>query len=530
MTTIAKNINDQIMISLYLKRDTHENGMTLQEYADSVQAGTQPILGHDEFVYQFGSTEDVHDLVVSWAESNGFKIFEAHRGQSVVKIEGDVGKFNSVFNITLNDITNDVRTYMMPDREPVIPTDIDAVIGQVLGFDQSFLAVKQATEYIPFDDATADPMAKVNPSIAVSPIQMSTAYKAPTGTGYGVCIGIFELTYSGYVTGYNATDVNNSFSRIGLTAPTITNVNVNGATVSSTSDSESMLDIYCAGGAAPRAKIAYYTAPNSGTQNIVDNILAAATDTINNPCVLGVSWGIGDGTSFDFALQACIAKGITVFVSSGDSGANNLNISAACCSQYMVSSGGTSVVLDGSNNIASEVAWSGSGGGISGAVSLPSWQTGLTTTTKTASSTGTPTTLPRRGVPDISAPADPTTGYQFYVNNSLVQYGGTSASAPLLAGIWARLTGLLGFRVPFNMSTWYSNPSLFNDITSGDNRNGQTTGYTTTVGWDPVTGLGSPKADQIYKYFHVGSTFPKLNYGFRPTRGQTYPRRTTGVR
>ena len=163
-------------------------------------------------------------------------------------------------------------------------------------------------------------------------------------------------------------------------------------------------------------------------------------------------------------------------------------------------------------------------------MTLPSWQTGLTTTTKTASTTGSPTALPRRGVPDISAPADPSTGWTFYVNNSLQTWGGTSASAPFLAGTWARLTALLGTRVPFNMATWYSNPSMFTDTTSGDNRNGYTTGYAATAGWDAATGLGSPKVDQIYKYFHVGSTFPKTNYGFRAATGQVYPRRTTGVR
>jgi len=524
MTTQIKNTQDEIMISMYLRRDLHENGMTLQHYADGVQAGTQPILGHDEFVYQFGSTEEAQDLVVSWATANGLSIYESHRGQSVVKVQGPVGVFNRLFNIALQDVTDNTRTYMMPDQTITIPTDIDALIEQVFGFDQSFIAVKNAIQHNPLDYSTAEPM------IAVTPIQMSTAYASPTGTGYGTCIGIFELTYAGYVTGYNASDVNSSFSRIGLTAPTITNINVNGATVSSTSDGESMLDIYCAGGAAPKARIAYYTAPNSGTQNIIDNISAAANDTVNNPCVLDISWGIGDGTQYDSALQACVTKGITVFVSSGDSGANNLSMAQTCCSQYMVSAGGTTVVLDGSNNISSEVAWSGSGGGISATVPRPPWQDSLTTTSKTASATGSPVALPRRGVPDISAPADPATGWTFYVNSSLVTYGGTSASAPFLAGTWSRLTALLGFRVPFNMSTWYANPAFFNDITSGDNRNGFTTGYTTTTGWDPVTGVGTPKVNQIYKYFHTGSTFPKTNYGFRPTTGSAWPRRTTTSR
>jgi subtilase family serine protease len=137
----------------------------------------------------------------------------------------------------------------------------------------------------------------------------------------------------------------------------------------------------------------------------------------------------------------------------------------------------------------------------------------------------------------MSAPGDPNTGWQFYARgtasargSSLLQYGGTSASAPFLAGLWVRLTQLLGYRIPFNMQTWYSNISLFNDVTTGDNVSIYTTGYTTTQGWDPVVGLGSPKADQIYKYFHVGSTFPKTNYGFRAATGQVYPRRTTGVR
>ena len=521
-TTTPKNPADIILISVYLKRDLHENGMTLKEYVDGIIAEDQPILSHDEYVYQFGSTEEATILVSDFFQDKDFEIVEANRGKGLVQISGTVENFSNTFNITLLDVTDDDRTYMMHEGTVVIPEEIDALVEQVLGFDQSFVAIKHAVR------CQAE---VVDPLVAVTPVQMATAYGMPAGTGYGGCIGIFELTNSGYVTGYNQSDLNSSFSRIGLTSPTIVQINVNGATVSSTSDAESMLDIYCAGAMAPKARIAYYTAPNSGTQNIVDNILACANDTVNNPTTLDISWGIGDGTQFDTALQSCVAKGITVFVSSGDSGAVNLSMAATCCSQYMVSAGGTSTYLNASNVITSEVAWSGSGGGVSAYVSLPTWQAGLTTTTKTASSTGTPTALPRRGVPDISAPADPNTGFAFFVNNTLVQYGGTSASAPLLAGMWSRLNAQLGYRIPFNMTTWYSNRALlFNDITSGDNRDGYTTGYTTTVGWDAVTGLGTPKADQIYKYFHTGSTFPKQNYGFRPVSGPTYPRKTTGVR
>jgi kumamolisin len=296
-----------------------------------------------------------------------------------------------------------------------------------------------------------------------------------------------------------------------------------------------MLDIYCAGAAAPKAKIVYYLGLNGGTY--LDVVYAAVNDTVNNPSVLSISWGIGDGTYYDAAFQACVVKGITVFVSSGDSGAVNLSMAATCCSQYAIICGGTTVNLNGSNQITSETAWSGSGGGQSSSIPVPSWQTGLKATTITASATGSPTALSFRGVPDISAPADPNTGYQFYVGGtssaqgSLALYGGTSAAAPYLAGLWAGLNQLLGQRIPFSMIQWYSNSTtLFNDITSGDNRDGYTTGYTTTVGWDAVTGLGTPKADQIYKFLHTGNTFPKQNYGFRPSSGPAYPRKTTGAR
>ena len=521
-TTTPKNLDDTILISVYLKRDLHENGMTLQEYADGVIAGTHAVLDHDEYIYQFGSTEDATIAVTDFFYHNNFTIVEANRGKGMVQISGTVENFSNTFNITLLDVTDDNRTYMMHEGTVTIPAEIDALVEQVLGFDQSFLAINHAVVC----EANT-----VNPLVAVTPVQMATAYGMPPGNGYGGCIGIFELTYSSYVTGYSQSDVDSSFSRIGLASPTIVQINVDGATASTTSDAESMLDIYCAGAMSPKSRIAYYTAPNSGTQNINDNILACANDTVNNPTTLDISWGIGDGTQYDTALQSCVVKGITVFVSSGDSGATNLSMAATCCSQYMVSAGGTSVYLNGSNQITSEVAWSGSGGGISSSVTLPSWQTGLTTTTKTASTTGTPTALPKRGVPDISAPADPNTGFAYYINGVINTVGGTSASAPLLAGMWARLNAQLGFRIPFNMTTWYSNRALlFNDITSGDNRDGYTTGYTTTAGWDAVTGLGTPKADQIYKYFHTGSTFPKQNYGFRPTSGHAYPRKTTGVR
>ena len=558
MTTVAKNLSDQITISIYLKRDLHENGMSLKEYADGVIAGTHDILSHDEFVYQFGTTEDNLSKAVTWATSHGLTVLDACRGKSFITVIGAVGRFNTLLDIVIQEVTDNIRTYMYyPEDRIIVPNDIADSIERIAGFDQSFLAVRHLVEH----DETADPdIGSSYGSSPVTPVQMATAYNLPTGDGYGGCIGIFELSLDPAVTpnyneGWQQPDVTASFSRIGLTAPTITTINVGNAYFSPTSSGESMLDIYCAGAVATKAKIAYYIAPNNGTTSIYNCILAAANDTTNNPSVLSISWGIGDGTYYDSAFQACIAKGITCFVSSGDSGAVNLSMAATVCSQYAVSCGGTNITLNGSNVITSEVGWGNSngtgqgggggsggasGGGQSSSITVPSWQSGLTykTTTSGNSGGGSATALAHRGVPDISAPADPSTGYQFYYGGTsssasptLRTIGGTSASAPLIAGIWVRLNQLLGYRIPFRMDTWYSNSTLlFNDVATGNNRDGYTTGYVCTSGWDAVTGLGSPKADQIYQLFHTGSTFPKQNYGFRPTSGVGYPRRTTGAR
>jgi len=542
--------NQLFQVSIYLNHDTHDNGMSLKQYADAVLAGTQPILDHAEFDNQFGVTDADLKVVTDWATANKLTVLLAESAIATVKVQGTLGQLGDLFSVTVEEITSNGRTYLKNKAPVVIPQAISSVVRDVLGFDQSFIAGRQLVKH----DSTTNPdIGSTYGSSPVTPPQMCTAYNAPAGDGYGGCIGIFELTLSaisnpGYNEGWYQPDVTASFNRIGLTPPTITTVLVDSPIFSSTSTAESMLDIYCSGAAAPRAKIAYYTAPNGGTVYINDCINAAVNDTVNNPSVLSISWGIGDGTQYDTAFQSCVVKGITVFVSSGDSGAVNLSMAATCCSQYVVSAGGTNITLNGSNQITSEVAWGSStgatggstGGGQSASIAVPSWQSGLTYTTTTggnATGLGTATALAHRGVPDWSAPADPNTGWQFYIGGTsgaqgtLVQYGGTSASAPFLAGLWVRLTQLLGYRIPFNMATFYSNSStLFTDTTTGNNRNGYTTGYACTAGWDAVTGLGSPKADQIYKYFHTGSTFPKQNYGFRPASGSAYPRKTTGAR
>ena len=94
----------------------------------------------------------------------------------------------------------------------------------------------------------------------------------------------------------------------------------------------------------------------------------------------------------------------------------------------------------------------------------------------------------RRGVPDISAVADPETGYRIFLYDEVFIIGGTSAVAPLLAAMNAVMNEEIGKNINFFLQKIYkAKSSSFNDIVSGDNGK-----YKAVKGWDACTGLGTP--------------------------------------
>jgi kumamolisin len=82
--------------------------------------------------------------------------------------------------------------------------------------------------------------------------------------------------------------------------------------------------------------------------------------------------------------------------------------------------------------------------------------------------------------------ADPDTGYNILVDGQQMVVGGTSAVAPLMAGLNRRL----GFANPAFYGVEHLN--CFRDITVGDNGT-----YSAGFGWDPCTGLGVPIGAQL---------------------------------
>jgi kumamolisin len=182
-----------------------------------------------------------------------------------------------------------------------------------------------------------------------------------------------------------------------------------------------------------------------------------------------------------------------VFVASGDNGATDGTstdtVDFPASSPNVVGCGGTSLPPGGPETAWNDGAQGGaSGGGYSTVFAVPSWQSGV------AGFSGT-----MRGVPDVSGNADPATGYQVSVDGTSTVIGGTSAVAPLYAGLFALINQSTGGKAGFVNALLYANPAGFTDITAGNNN-----GYDAGPGWDPVTGLGSPLGGKILAAVQAG--------------------------
>jgi subtilase family serine protease len=199
-------------------------------------------------------------------------------------------------------------------------------------------------------------------------------------------------------------------------------------------------------------------------------------------------------------------KNITYFSSSGDNGATDYadlsstvlskvpTTSFAPDSPWVTSVGGTSVMR--TSNSFHEVAWNRSGGGLSRFYQTPSYQ-------KTLPASAQSILNNRRGVPDVSANGDPNTGMAIYYGGGWSLGGGTSASAP----VWAAVMSIVNQKAGHSLG--FINPGLyklaasntyaqdFHDITEGNNSINGIQGFYATVGWDAVTGLGTPNAQNL---------------------------------
>jgi kumamolisin len=265
-----------------------------------------------------------------------------------------------------------------------------------------------------------------------------------------------------------------------------------------------MLDIEVVGAVANDAAIAVYFAPNTD-QGFIDALSTAVHDTTYKPSVISISWGQSEDswseqarTQMEQIFTEAAGLGVTVTVAAGDNGSTDSvtdgqqHVDFPASAPHALACGGTS--LQASNGtISSESVWNdpgdgATGGGVSRQFPLPSYQANANVPNNVDSGTT------GRGVPDVSGDADPGTGYRILVDGANQTIGGTSAVAPLWAGLIARLNQELGAAVGFVQPRLYGllGTPAFQDITNGNNGS-----YSAGPGWDACTGLGSPNGTEL---------------------------------
>jgi subtilase family serine protease len=334
------------------------------------------------------------------------------------------------------------------------------------------------------------------------------------------------------------------------TAAAVSYVQVDGGAGSGAGSGEAALDIENAIGLAPKASFIVYQGPNanqsspgSGPYDTFNAIISE-----DRAQVISVSWGqceavqtSGDAGSESALFQEAAAQGQSIVAAAGDSGSADclgatppnlaLAVDDPASQPFVTGVGGTTLSAlgpppsetvwnNGGNPLALAPLQGGAGGGgVSQLWTMPGYQSGAAGSVhvigpnSSGSSCGA-SSGDCRQVPDISASADPNTGYMVYWNgqngdptspSGWQSVGGTSAAAPLWAALLADINGschasAIGFANPALYSAAGSAyASNFNDITAGNNDVTGLNGglYPAAGGYDMASGLGTPNAGAL---------------------------------
>lgn len=465
----------------------------LADLADQLPSERQP-LSRTEYAARHGASAADLARVEEFARANGLRVVRVNPGERSVVLSGSAHAMSRAFGVELREYAYAGGTYRGRTGPIYVPADLGPIVEGVFGLDNR----PQASPHV---------RPAVNVSQSYTPIQLARLYDFPSGlNGAGQTIGILELGG-----GYAEADLQTYFSGLGLQTPSVAAVSVLGGQNAPGQDrgvdTEVMLDIEVAGGVAPGTKIVVYFAPNTD-QGFLDALTQAVHDATNHPSVISISWGGPESswtgqalTAFDSALQAAALLGVTVCCAAGDNGATDgvadgrFHADFPASDPYALACGGTRLEAT-SQTITSEVVWnegttSATGGGVSDHFPRPAWQANANVPLSL-----NPEHFAGRGLPDVSGDADPTTGYAVRVDGENVVVGGTSAVAPLWAGLIARLNQSLGKPAGYLNALLYTRigptDHAFHDITQGTNN-----GYSAASGWDPCTGWGSPDGVQL---------------------------------
>lgn len=342
------------------------------------------------------------------------------------------------------------------------------------------------------------PHASGFPAGSLSPAQVLTAYGFKQNQFAGaaaVKIGIGSLGG-----GVVQADIDNAVKAWGMAAPHLTVRTVGGAKNDPVSDQDSnvenMLDLLIVSftwwwltGTPATVEMTFGPNASGAMEGVTRDLVAAGVEVASwSWGSAASSWNSTERASLAKAFAEAAAANVCFCAASGDNsvddGTSAPSADYPCADPNVWAVGGTKLLVGSDGSRASESAWGdgnagdeGGGGGFDPTVAEPSWQQGVAPTGR------------GRGVPDTSANADPNSGWQISANGSWTVVGGTSAASPFTAALIAVAKAAAkaagkGVTAP---AVYAARATACNDITIGSN------GDLTAPGWDPATGLGSPR-------------------------------------
>ena len=487
--------------------------------------GRRKLLSDEEFAAKYGASQTDLDMVVQFASSHGLEVVEASIPGRIVVLSGTAEKMSQGFAVELKRYESEVGNYRGHEGPIHIPNEIADVVVAVFGLDN---------RRVGYHNGSSDPPGTT--ILLGGPPQVAQLYNFPPTPpdATGQVIGI--LAFSG---GWrkdrngNGIDIDATLTLWGSQTTTPVDVPVTGSNnpgVDPKADNEVILDICVAASVAPGATIQVYWGSSVASAMDWLAILQAVIDakTQPRPSVLTNSWvlasaddqlpvSVSQVNQISMKFQDLGMKGVTVFSACGDDGSRSLTPDGKAHVQYpgsdpnVTSCGGTTI----SRSPAAEWVWNdldpndptrprATGGGVSALFkALPTWQHGVNVPPSINDGTI------GRGVPDVAGNASFNSGYQLTVNGRTSLGGGTSAVAPLYAGLMALINERLIQNVGFlNPTLYFFRSTVCRDINAkllpgSPQDNGvpawttptgshfpAAKGYPSGSGWDACTGLG----------------------------------------
>ncbi|HJU39175.1 MAG TPA: S53 family peptidase, partial [Tahibacter sp.] len=469
-----------VEVALKLRNET-----ALRSFIDAAgrTGAAQRTMTGDEFAAQHSPTAAQAQAVVDFLTQAGFANVVVAPNRLLVSADGTADIVQTAFQTTLARVrTADGRDAFANTEDVRVPSSLSGIVLAVLGLQ----TVHQAHT---FARALDNPF-QIDAVTGHNPTEWSSIYGG-SGVANASATPVGIIT-QGRIT-QTITDLNRFTSNNGLPTVTTQTVNTNGTSTDTSGVVEWNLDsqdIVGMGGGRVQ-KIIFYNIPTLSNSNLTADINAAVTR--NETKIINVSLGEcetfthqdGSAAAQDQSFAQAVAQGQTFSISTGDDGADEcgdggVTPSWPAASQYVTAVAGTR--LDASTTTwNSEVVWNdlaqgngATGGSPSTFEPKPSWQNALVSGT-------------HRGVADVAFSGSPSSGAKIIVNGGTQQVGGTSLSAPIFAGMWARVLAVKGQSFGFASPLIYAlGANNFHDVTSGNN-DGESAG----PGYDFASGRGS---------------------------------------